>query len=165
MKFLNLLIFSFTYFLLFLFQFFFLSFRLFYAGAEQGQMPRVLSMIQVKHLTPAPAVICMVCTNHFLTLMRKKKSCSENRLWNTFQHSHNNVTKLYRLIRWNRMSRWFFILLGVYRFYRTYTGLQKSSQVFSVFIVISEKKFLNTLSVYQIVTKKNYFVTITYITF
>ncbi|KAF8774641.1 Y+L amino acid transporter 2-like [Argiope bruennichi] len=37
----------------------FTSSRLFYAGAEQGQMPRILSMIQVKHLTPAPAVIAM----------------------------------------------------------------------------------------------------------
>ncbi|KFM72858.1 Large neutral amino acids transporter small subunit 2, partial [Stegodyphus mimosarum] len=37
----------------------FTSSRLFYAGAEQGQMPRILSMIQVSHLTPTPAVICM----------------------------------------------------------------------------------------------------------
>ncbi|XP_054709615.1 large neutral amino acids transporter small subunit 2-like [Uloborus diversus] len=37
----------------------FTSSRLFYAGAEQGQMPRILSMIQVTHLTPAPAVIAM----------------------------------------------------------------------------------------------------------
>ncbi|GFQ99753.1 large neutral amino acids transporter small subunit 2 [Trichonephila clavata] len=37
----------------------FTSSRLFYAGAEQGQMPRILAMIQVKHLTPAPAVIAM----------------------------------------------------------------------------------------------------------
>ncbi|GIY24352.1 large neutral amino acids transporter small subunit 2 [Caerostris darwini] len=37
----------------------FTSSRLFYAGAEQGQMPRILAMIQVSHLTPAPAVIAM----------------------------------------------------------------------------------------------------------
>ncbi|KAG8183752.1 hypothetical protein JTE90_029333 [Oedothorax gibbosus] len=37
----------------------FTSSRLFYSGAEHGQMPRILSMIQVKHLTPAPAVIAM----------------------------------------------------------------------------------------------------------
>nr|XP_042904342.1 large neutral amino acids transporter small subunit 2 [Parasteatoda tepidariorum] len=37
----------------------FTSSRLFYAGAEYGQMPRILAMIQVKHLTPAPAVIAM----------------------------------------------------------------------------------------------------------
>ncbi|XP_013781356.1 Y+L amino acid transporter 2-like [Limulus polyphemus] len=37
----------------------FTSSRLFYAGASFGQMPEVLSMIQVKHLTPAPAVMFM----------------------------------------------------------------------------------------------------------
>lgn len=33
--------------------------RLFYAGAEHKQMPEILSMIQISHLTPAPAVIFM----------------------------------------------------------------------------------------------------------
>src|SRR5882757_1856454 len=33
--------------------------RLFYAGAEQKQMPEILAMIQVSHLTPTPAVIFM----------------------------------------------------------------------------------------------------------
>lgn len=37
----------------------FTSSRLFYAGAEEKQMPSILSMIQVKHLTPMPAVIAM----------------------------------------------------------------------------------------------------------
>uniref|UniRef100_A0A2I9LQ09 Y+L amino acid transporter 2 n=1 Tax=Centruroides hentzi TaxID=88313 RepID=A0A2I9LQ09_9SCOR len=37
----------------------FTSSRLFYAGAEQGQMPEILSMIQISHLTPTPAVIFM----------------------------------------------------------------------------------------------------------
>lgn len=35
------------------------SSRLFYAGAEEKQMPSILSMIQVSHLTPTPAVIAM----------------------------------------------------------------------------------------------------------
>lgn len=35
------------------------SSRLFYAGAEEKQMPSILSMIQVNHLTPTPAVIAM----------------------------------------------------------------------------------------------------------
>lgn len=35
------------------------SSRLFYAGAQENQMPSLLSMIQIKHLTPAPAVIAM----------------------------------------------------------------------------------------------------------
>lgn len=35
------------------------SSRLFYAGACQGQMPEILTMIQVTRLTPAPAVMCM----------------------------------------------------------------------------------------------------------
>lgn len=37
----------------------FTSSRLFYAGAEERQMPSILSMIQVNHLTPTPAVIAM----------------------------------------------------------------------------------------------------------
>lgn len=35
------------------------SSRLFYAGAEEKQMPSILSMIQINHLTPTPAVIAM----------------------------------------------------------------------------------------------------------
>jgi hypothetical protein len=34
--------------------------RLFYAGACEGQMPEILTMIQIKKLTPTPAVLCMV---------------------------------------------------------------------------------------------------------
>lgn len=33
--------------------------RLFYSGAEYKQMPQILSMIQVRHHTPVPAVIAM----------------------------------------------------------------------------------------------------------
>lgn len=33
--------------------------RLFYAGAMEGQMPEILTMIQVKRMTPAPAVLFM----------------------------------------------------------------------------------------------------------
>merc|ERR1712141_782016 len=33
------------------------SSRLFYAGAVEGQMPEILSMIQVNKMTPAPAVL------------------------------------------------------------------------------------------------------------
>ena len=35
-------------------------FRLFYAGAVEGQMPEILSMIQVNKMTPAPAVLIVV---------------------------------------------------------------------------------------------------------
>jgi len=35
------------------------SSRLFYAGACEGQMPEILSMIQTKKMTPAPAVLCV----------------------------------------------------------------------------------------------------------
>lgn len=38
------------------------SSRLFYAGACEGQMPEILTMIQTKRLTPAPAVLVMVST-------------------------------------------------------------------------------------------------------
>lgn len=37
----------------------FTSSRLFYAGAEQGQMPRLLCMISINRLTPTPAVLAM----------------------------------------------------------------------------------------------------------
>lgn len=36
------------------------SSRLFYAGAVEGQMPEILSMIQVNKMTPAPAVLVVV---------------------------------------------------------------------------------------------------------
>uniref|UniRef100_A0A1B6E8G3 Amino acid permease/ SLC12A domain-containing protein n=1 Tax=Clastoptera arizonana TaxID=38151 RepID=A0A1B6E8G3_9HEMI len=35
------------------------SSRLFYAGACEGQMPEILTMIQIKRLTPTPAVLCI----------------------------------------------------------------------------------------------------------
>jgi len=44
------------------------SSRLFYAGACNGQMPEILSMIQVSKLTPAPAVIfCALLSMIYLT--------------------------------------------------------------------------------------------------
>ena len=39
---------------------YFLFFRLFYAGAVEGQMPEILSMTQVNKMTPAPAVLVVV---------------------------------------------------------------------------------------------------------
>ena len=39
------------------------SSRLFYAGAVEGQMPEIFSMIQVNKMTPAPAVIISVNTH------------------------------------------------------------------------------------------------------
>jgi len=41
----------------------FTSSRLFYAGSREGHMPEVLSFIQIKKLTPAPAVIFMGLTS------------------------------------------------------------------------------------------------------
>ena len=35
-------------------------FRLFYAGAMEGQMPEILTMIQVSRMTPTPAVLVIV---------------------------------------------------------------------------------------------------------
>ncbi len=40
------------------------SSRLFYAGACEGQMPEILSMIQVQKMTPAPAVLIVVRSAH-----------------------------------------------------------------------------------------------------
>lgn len=42
--------------------------RLFYSGAEYKQMPQILSMIQVRHHTPVPAVIAM-CLLSLIYLM------------------------------------------------------------------------------------------------
>lgn len=35
-------------------------FRLFYVGAREGHMPQILSMVQMKRLTPMPACLFMV---------------------------------------------------------------------------------------------------------
>ncbi|CAO1435370.1 unnamed protein product [Diamesa serratosioi] len=35
------------------------SSRLFYAGACEGQMPEILTMIQIQRLTPTPAILCI----------------------------------------------------------------------------------------------------------
>lgn len=35
------------------------SSRLFYAGACEGQMPEILTMIQIQRLTPTPAVLAI----------------------------------------------------------------------------------------------------------
>jgi len=39
---------------------------LFYAGAVEGQMPEILSMIQVNKMTPAPAVLVVVMQNNII---------------------------------------------------------------------------------------------------
>ena len=53
------------------------SSRLFYAGACEGQMPEILSMIQVQKNTPAPAVLIVVSlcllTKHLKMIMYKKR--------------------------------------------------------------------------------------------
>jgi len=41
------------------------SSRLFYAGACEGQMPEILTMIQVSRLTPSPAVLCIAILSLF----------------------------------------------------------------------------------------------------
>jgi len=44
-------------------------YRLFFVGSREGHMPEVLSFIQVKRLTPAPAVIFMVSNVLFFLLV------------------------------------------------------------------------------------------------
>lgn len=44
------------------------SSRLFYAGACEGQMPELLTMIQAQRLTPAPSVLTMVCSLDFVEM-------------------------------------------------------------------------------------------------
>lgn len=41
------------------------SSRLFYAGAIEGQMPEILTMIQIQRLTPAPAVLAISVVTFF----------------------------------------------------------------------------------------------------
>lgn len=52
------------------------SARLFYAGGIEGQMPGVLSMLQITKMTPAPAVLfssflsfCYLCSSNIFALM------------------------------------------------------------------------------------------------
>jgi len=47
--------------------------RLFYAGACEGQMPEILTMIQIKKMTPTPAVLCMVGVPCFLFMFSPNK--------------------------------------------------------------------------------------------
>jgi len=49
--------------LLFSSNLFFPDSRLFYAGACEGQMPEIMTMIQINRLTPAPAVLTIVRQN------------------------------------------------------------------------------------------------------
>ncbi|XP_076364511.1 Y+L amino acid transporter 2-like [Tachypleus tridentatus] len=69
----------------------FTSSRLFYAGASFGQMPEILAMIQVNHLTPAPAVI-------FVTLLSLIYLCSSD---------------IYALINYVGFATWIAIGLAV----------------------------------------------------
>jgi len=69
----------------------FTSSRLFYAGAEYDQMPQLLSMIQINHLTPTPAVIVMC----LLTL------------------AYLPFKNIYDLINYVGFSVWLAICLGV----------------------------------------------------
>ena len=39
------------------------SSRLFYAGAVEGQMPEILTMIQIQRFTPTPAVLAISLVN------------------------------------------------------------------------------------------------------
>jgi L-type amino acid transporter 8 len=52
------------------------SSRLFYAGACEGQMPEILTMIQIQRLTPTPAVLaisllsmCYLCVSDIYALI------------------------------------------------------------------------------------------------
>lgn len=44
------------------------SSRLFYAGACEGQMPEILTMIQIQRLTPTPAVLAISLVSVFISI-------------------------------------------------------------------------------------------------
>ncbi|GIX71946.1 large neutral amino acids transporter small subunit 2 [Caerostris darwini] len=69
----------------------FTSSRLFYAGAQKGQMPEILNMIQLTHLTPAPAVM-------FVALLSLVYLCSKD---------------IYALINYVGFATWLAIGLAV----------------------------------------------------
>ncbi|XP_055926634.1 large neutral amino acids transporter small subunit 2-like [Argiope bruennichi] len=69
----------------------FTSSRLFYAGAEKGQMPQILNMIQINHLTPTPAVM-------FVALLSLVYLCSKD---------------IYALINYVGFATWLAIGLAV----------------------------------------------------
>ncbi|XP_042875486.1 large neutral amino acids transporter small subunit 1-like isoform X2 [Penaeus japonicus] len=68
------------------------SSRLFYAGALEGQMPEILTMIQVKRMTPTPAVIVMA----FLSL------------------AYLGSSNIFALISYVGFATWLSIGLGVF---------------------------------------------------
>jgi len=68
------------------------SSRLFYAGAVEGQMPEILSMIQVNKMTPAPAVLVVALLSLFYL-------CSSN---------------IYALINYVGFATWVSIGLAVF---------------------------------------------------
>ncbi|GBN13854.1 Y+L amino acid transporter 2 [Araneus ventricosus] len=65
--------------------------ELFYAGAEKGQMPQILNMIQINHLTPTPAVM-------FVALLSLVYLCSKD---------------IYALINYVGFATWLAIGLAV----------------------------------------------------
>jgi amino acid transporter len=46
------------------------SSRLFYAGACEGQMPEILTMIQIQRLTPTPAVLAISFVRNFFAILK-----------------------------------------------------------------------------------------------
>lgn len=45
------------------------SSRLFYAGAVEGQMPEILTMIQIQKFTPTPAVLAISLVNYLFVCL------------------------------------------------------------------------------------------------
>lgn len=50
------------------------SSRLFYAGACEGQMPEILTMIQIQRLTPTPAILCIALLSMLYLCVSVRKS-------------------------------------------------------------------------------------------
>ena len=106
---------------------------MFYAGAVEGQMPEILSMIQVNKMTPAPAVLVVVSVGFFLltaatysgfTVEFMRKKCIHNFFFKIYNKSYHFQaflslvylcsSDIYALINYTGFATWVNFLEGFF---------------------------------------------------